>query len=52
MKQHKYDRYTIRLTREMAAYVKAVAERRGIAPTALIKAILGEYKEGNEHDEK
>lgn len=49
MKQNKYERYTLRLTNEMAAYIKAISERRGIAPTALIKAILGEYKEVHEH---
>ncbi|MCD8224462.1 MAG: hypothetical protein LUC99_06400 [Clostridiales bacterium] len=49
MKKYKYERYTIRLTKEMAAYVKAVSEHRGIAPTAFIKAVLGEYREVNEY---
>lgn len=47
MKQYKYERYTLRLSKDMAAYVKATAERRGIAPTAFIKAVLGEYKEAD-----
>ncbi len=48
MKQYKYERYTIRLKREMADYVKAVSNRRGISPTAFIKAVLGEYQEVDE----
>lgn len=47
MKQYKYERYTLRLSKDMAAYVKATAERRGIAPTAFIKVVLGEYKEAD-----
>ncbi len=47
MKQYKYDRYTLRLPKEMAAYIKAASARRGIAPTAFIKAVLGEYKEAD-----
>lgn len=45
MKRYKYERYTIRLTVDMANYIKAVSAKRGIAPTALIKTILSEYKE-------
>lgn len=49
MKQNKYERYTLRLTKDMADYVNAVSKRRGIAPTALIKSVLGEYKEANSY---
>ncbi|GEM_PF-1837666 len=52
MKTYKYDRYTIRLTPSMAEYVKAVSSKRGIAPTAFIKSILGEYKEADEYGKK
>lgn len=45
MKQYKYDRYTLRLSKDMTAYVKAESARRGIAPTTFIKVVLGEYKE-------
>lgn len=49
MKKYKYDRYTIRLTTSMAEYVKTVSSKRGIAPTAFIKSVLGEYKEADEY---
>ena len=52
MKTYKYDRYTIRLTPSMAEYVKAVSSKRGIAPTAFIKSVLGEYKETAEYGKK
>lgn len=52
MKKYKYDRYTIRLTPSIAEYVKTVSSKRGIAPTAFIKSVLGEYKEAAEHDKK
>lgn len=48
MKLYKYERYTLRLAKEMADYLSILSQRRGIAPTALIKSILGEYKEANE----
>lgn len=49
MKKKIYKRYTIRLTDDMAAYVKSVSSKRGIAPTAFIKVVLGEYKERDEN---
>lgn len=52
MKQYKYERYTLRLSKEMAAYVKTASEQRGIAPTAFIKAVLGEYKEAERLDRR
>lgn len=52
MKQYKYDRYTIRLTPSIAEYVKTVSSKRGIAPTAFIKSVLGEYKEADEYGKK
>lgn len=48
MKLYKYERYTLRLAKDMADYLTVLSQRRGIAPTALIKSILGEYKEANE----
>lgn len=47
MKSYKYERYTLRLTKEIADYLNVISQRRGIAPTALIKSIIGEYKEAN-----
>lgn len=47
-KLYSYERYTLRLSKDLGGYIKATAERRGISPTDTIKAILGEYRERSE----
>ena len=51
-KNYKYNRYTIRLSNELNAFVKDLAVLRGAKPTAVINAILGEYRERSRHDKK
>ncbi len=47
MKNTTKKRYTVRLTEDVAAFVETVSKRRGISAAALIKWIIGEYKEVN-----
>ena len=52
VKGGKYERYTLRLTKDMDVYIKSLSEYRGISPTTLIKNILGEYREAHEHGKR
>ena len=51
-KIYKYNRYTLRLSSELNAYIKDLAVLRGIKPTAVINSILGEYRERSCHGRK
>lgn len=45
MKHYKYNRVEIRLQDDIFDFIKTVAKTRGISPSALIRMIVGEYKE-------